>query len=259
VIPPELAEYAEGPAVYSVWPPGFTRVLNERYCLMLGPSPYFTEVQRPRLGSDVERSVAEIRGLIRDSGHRTPVWWIGASATPDDLARQLLELGFAPPHDRVDHLVALATRSPPAPGPPEIEVRRVDTLEDFRRASEVMWDAFDTAPERRQAQLDRLDESFRNEQEHGATATFLAMLEGRAVATGRAAFCERGGLLFGGSTLTEARGRGAYRALVRARWEEAERRGAAALVTQAAPSSEPILRRLGFEEVCRLQRLEDPL
>ena len=31
------------------------------------------------------------------------------------------------------------------------------------------------------------------------------------------------------------------------------------LVTQAAPSSEPILRRLGFEEVCRLRRLEDPV
>jgi len=258
VIPRELAEYAESPAVYSVWPPGFRRVLNDRYCLMLGPSPYFTEVQRPRLGRDVERSVAEVRGLVRASGHRTPMWWIGASATPGDLAEQLLELGFAQPHDRVDHLVALAIQSPPEPGPPEIEVRRVDTLEDFRMASEVMWEAFDTAPERRQAHIERLEESFRDEQEHGTTTTFLALLDGRAVATGRAAFCERGGLLFGGSTLPEARGRGAYRALVRARWDETVRRGAAALVTQAAPSSEPILRRLGFEEVCRLRRLEDP-
>jgi hypothetical protein len=34
--------------------------------------------------------------------------------------------------------------------------------------------------------------------------------------------------------------------------------GAPGLVMQAAPTSEPILRRLGFEEVCRLRRLEDP-
>jgi hypothetical protein len=258
VIPRELAEYAESPAVYSVWPPGFKRVLNDRYCLMLGPSPYFTEVQRPRLGEDVEATLAEIRALVLESGHRTPMWWIGESSTPDDLAELLLGLGFAEPQDRVNHLVALAVQVPPEPGPPEIEVRRVETLEDFARASEVMWDAFDTAPERRQAQVERLEESFRNEQEHGTTATFLALLDGRPVAMGRAAFCERGGLLFGGSTLSEARGRGAYRALVRARWDEAERRGTPVLVTQAAPSSEPILRRLGFEEVCRLRRLEDP-
>jgi hypothetical protein len=31
-----------------------------------------------------------------------------------------------------------------------------------------------------------------------------------------------------------------------------------ALVTQAVPASEPILRRLGFHEVTRLRRLEDP-
>jgi len=87
----------------------------------------------------------------------------------------------------------------------------------------------------------------------------VALLDGRAVGSGRAAYCERGGLLFGGSTLPDARGRGAYRALVRARWDEAVRRGVPALVTQAAPASEPILRRLGFEEVCTLRRLEDPL
>jgi len=104
-----------------------------------------------------------------------------------------------------------------------------------------------------------LEQSFRSEQAHGATATVVAFLGGRAVATGRAAYCERGGLLFGGSTLPDARGRGAYRALVRARWDEAVLRGVPALVTQAAPASEPILRRLGFEEVCTLRRLEDPL
>jgi hypothetical protein len=83
-------------------------------------------------------------------------------------------------------------------------------------------------------------------------------VDGRAVATGLPGYCNRGGFLFGGSTLCEARGRGAYRALVRARWDEAVSRGAPGLVTQTAPTSEPILRRLGFEEVCRLRRLEDP-
>jgi hypothetical protein len=45
---------------------------------------------------------------------------------------------------------------------------------------------------------------------------------------------------------------------VRARWDDAVARGTPALVTQANPeTSYPILRRLGFEEVCEITRLED--
>lgn len=223
---------------------------------MLGPNPYFAEVQRVRLRPDeVEATVAEIRARVRETRHRNPVWWLGASTTPPDLADRLRALGFGDPSDGVDTLGALAAEHAPDPGPPDVVVRRVDTLPDFAAALQVMWDAFDAPPERRWD----VEEAFRVKQESTTVVDFLALLDGRPVAAGRAAYCDRGGLLFGGSTLPEARGRGAYRALVRARWDEAVRRGVPALVTQAAPASEPILRRLGFEEVCRLRRLEDPL
>jgi len=253
-----VAEYAESPAVYNRWPPGFRRILTDHYCLVLGPSPYFSEVQLPRLGDALEELVAEIRAHVRESGHRDTIWWIGRAATPEDLPERLLTLGFREPPDRVLELVALAIERAPEFGPTDIEVGQVGSLDEFVAAAQVMWEAFDTAPERRESQAAAHEESFRAEQEHGSTATFLASLDGRVVAAGRAGYCERGGLLFGGATLPEARGRGAYRALVRARWDEAVRRGTPALVTQAAPTSEPILRRLGFEEVCRLRRLEDP-
>jgi hypothetical protein len=46
---------------------------------------------------------------------------------------------------------------------------------------------------------------------------------------------------------------------VRARWDEAVRRGTPALVVQANPATSlPILLRLGFVEVCTQRRLEDP-
>jgi hypothetical protein len=49
-----------------------------------------------------------------------------------------------------------------------------------------------------------------------------------------------------------------YRARVRARWDYAVDRGTPALVTQAMPlSSYPILRRLGFDEVCTIRQVED--
>jgi hypothetical protein len=53
------------------------------------------------------------------------------------------------------------------------------------------------------------------------------------------------------------RGRGIYRALVRARWDEAVRRGTPALVVQAGRMSKPILERLGFETVCEMHALVD--
>ena len=56
-------------------------------------------------------------------------------------------------------------------------------------------------------------------------------------------------VLSGGATRPEARGRGAYRALVRARWDEAVRRGHPQLVAQASAMSRPVLQRAGFRTV----------
>ena len=63
--------------------------------------------------------------------------------------------------------------------------------------------------------------------------------------------------LNGGAVLPEARGRGAYRGLVSARWDDAVARGTPALVTQAGRMSAPILERLGFREVARIKILVD--
>ena len=56
-----------------------------------------------------------------------------------------------------------------------------------------------------------------------------------------------------------ARGRGAYRALLRARWDEAVARGTPALITQGGSMSRPILERLGFEAVGHVHMLVDDL
>jgi predicted GNAT superfamily acetyltransferase len=69
---------------------------------------------------------------------------------------------------------------------------------------------------------------------------------------------DRGVFLIAGSTVPWARGRGLYRALVRARWDYAVERGTPALVTQSVPdTSYPILKKLGFVDVCDVQRVED--
>ena len=105
------------------------------------------------------------------------------------------------------------------------------------------------------ATVQQADEDFATEGSTGST--FLAFVEGRPVAAGYASYTPLGLLLFGGATLPAARGRGAYRALVAARAREAAARGTPVLVTHAGQMSRPILERLGFTSVARIDRLLD--
>ena len=85
---------------------------------------------------------------------------------------------------------------------------------------------------------------------------WLACIDGRPVAAAGAIAAPRGLFLSGAATHPEARGRGCYRALIRARWDEAVRRGTPALVVHAQETSRPILESVGFERVCTLYELE---
>jgi len=90
------------------------------------------------------------------------------------------------------------------------------------------------------------------QQERAAKAALAA-----GAAAGTAAPTEHGLLLYGGATLPHARGRGAYRAVLHARWVEAARNGTPALITQGGSMSRPILERLGFERVGEVHMLLD--
>jgi GNAT superfamily N-acetyltransferase len=88
---------------------------------------------------------------------------------------------------------------------------------------------------------------------------WLAVLDGTPVAFALAERSTAGLYLAGGATLPEARGRGCYRALVRARWDEAKKLGLPGLAVQAQlGSSAPILRRLGFVETATIHTLRSP-
>ena len=98
------------------------------------------------------------------------------------------------------------------------------------------------------------DEDFATEGSTGST--FLAFIEGRPVAAGYASYTPLGLLLFGGANL-RARGRSARRALVAVRAREAAARGTPVVVTHAGQMSRPIMERLGFTSVARIDRLLD--
>lgn len=255
----QLFSLAEDPIAHVPLGPGEVRISEPRYVVWLGPLIYpgLAVVQRLRMAKgDVEHTVDAVRALLAGRGVRSSTWEVGPSATPRGLPSLLLGLGMRP--DAEDPLLTgmVATRPPPAPQG-AIRVRRVSTAAEFRVALEIQAEAFGVGAAGAEEGLSHAEEHFQAEERSGHVATYLAFLEGEPVATGRATFTRGAVVLNGGSTVPRARGRGAYGALVRARWDEAARRGTPVLLTHARAASRPILGRLGFEEVAQIQVLTD--
>lgn len=250
-----LREYAEEPDRFGliVEDSSVSRFDDGRVCIVQGAT--WAAVSAVRVADDeVGALVAQVRELV--SSEKRCTWWLAPSSRPADLPERLLEHGFVAADVPMVH--ALALDRPPPPMPAGIEVREVKTFDDFFASREVQWDAFAVDSKRREQQRVHFRSEFEESIELGVPVGFLAMLDGRPAATGLAVPSERGAFLIAGSTAPWARRRGLYRALVRARWDYAVARGTPALVTQAVPgTSYPILKGLGFVEVCTVRRLDD--
>ncbi|HXJ65075.1 MAG TPA: hypothetical protein VNN79_15075 [Actinomycetota bacterium] len=260
--PPKLAgdvlSLAENSNLHHPLGPNDERLVDPRFVVYLGPGSFagFTVVQRLRLQpNDVEPTVAEVRAELDRRGRMERTWEVGCSATPDDLTERLIDLGMEP--DREPYAVGMILDRPPSPAPPGVEVRRVESLEDYRDSVRIAMDAFGMDEDDVAEVLDRAERDWAPLAGSTTVRQYLALVDGEPVATGRATVTDVGVLLNGGSTIERARGRGAYRALVAARWEDAVVAGKPVLVTQAGAMSRPILSRVGFREVCDIRILLD--
>ena len=243
---------AEYPNSFEPPAPGSERIETDRYTLCMGAGRDWNTVQRQRFAaSEVDEVVAEVRGLLRERGRTSTQWEIGSAAEPAGLADLLLGRGVR--WDSDPFAVALVLQAPPPAAPEGPEARAVATLEEYAKAVETQNLAFGMPPEQAAAHSDLLPARF-----HDPNRVMHAVwLDGRLVAAGSCALTPHGLLLYGGATHPDARGRGAYRALIAARWQTAAARGTPALLTQGGSMSRPILERLGFQAVGHVQMLID--
>jgi hypothetical protein len=257
--PNSLDEFVEAPAAFTPPAPDSTTVSNERFTLRGSTSGAWLAVQRIRLRDhEIDDAVEAARSFMRVTGSSVASWWLSEHSTPADLEERLLGRGLFIVED--DYLIdGMLLRTPPPLGAAGIDVRVVRNVEEFIGVTEVQYEAFDTPCDRRRDRATLADD-YELERACGEVlALYAAWLDGRIAGGGRAVFSPRGVLMAGGSTAPWARGRGVYRALVRARWDSAVARGTPALAVQAGAMSAPILRALGFEKVCSFRRLEDVL
>jgi hypothetical protein len=180
--------------------------------------------------TDVAAAVGASREIAREHGKNCVAWWLAPEYHP--LAPAFEALGVvnkdAPGLEAVATAMALASE-PVGERPEGVELRTVESFDDYRDAWRVVEAAFEYPAQSEEA----LRDLYAAYLEDTDDELFVAVIDGKLVATGAARRGKVGLNLFGGSVLEEARGRGLYRALTFARWDRAVALGKPALTVQA--------------------------
>jgi ribosomal protein S18 acetylase RimI-like enzyme len=190
--------------------------------------------------STASTAVREEAARARRAG-KTLEWKVYAHDQPEKLPAELEREGFVADEDETLVVLDLSSLPETGPSPEGIRIAEVTDSSTFRDALAVSEAAFGpSGPETLLEFRDRLSDP--------TARLFVTYLGYLPVAAGRLelppgrAFAG----LWGGGTVPEARHRGVYRALVRARAERARRAGYQYITVDARESSRPILERLGF-------------
>ncbi|HEY2310576.1 MAG TPA: GNAT family N-acetyltransferase [Gaiellaceae bacterium] len=209
----------------------------------------------------LEHLVDAMRRALRMEQRERAIWCVPEASAPDGLAQRLLALGMRPSDmpGREARDAQMACVEAPPPATTDLVVRPAETFDEFRAALLVGTDAFAMDDEARKSFEDSAERIWAFHSDPGSVETFVALADGVVVAFGGARYGRTAVYLAGGGTHPDHRGRGAYRALVRARWEAAAARGTPALTVGAGAMSRPILERLGFSIVGWADSLLDPL
>jgi GNAT superfamily N-acetyltransferase len=253
-VEPTVAELAEHTEVHLLPRYGFEIVDHDGLVYVAGQRDANVH---PYLVDDPPTAVAWAREEGRRRAHRTIEWWVGWRAKPHDLGERLIEQGLKRSDDPPTLVGMTCATAPPAE--PSIEVRRVETLDGYLAVMEVDWTAWNVPADELEERRERERAWFGPMLERGTVHHFAGFLHGAAVGIGRAIDMDGGVALWGGAVVPEARGKGVYRALVRARWDHAVARGTPLLVVQAGPMSRPVLEGLGFRPHGEIQLYCDRL
>jgi GNAT superfamily N-acetyltransferase len=200
---------------------------------------------------EVGQRVETVRAVVVEEGFSKAAWLVSEAARPEGLALKLQQFGMTPwnepmmePRFRQMALVAAPRRARGG-----VDARLVGTFEEFVAGQAVASGAFESTDQDRRAFEQHADELWRWQQRFPQFQTFVATIGGEIVGHASAIFGTNAVYLVGGSVREDMRGRGAYAALVRARWDAAEARGTPALTVAAGQMSSPVLEHLGFSTV----------
>ncbi len=175
-------------------------------------------------------------------------WTVGPSSRPADLAERLQRRGMVPFAHTVGMVIPTSASQPPVRPGVTVEAVTPENVMAWARASAGGWGMSEEWLEGYAA------DTRANMELLGDQITYvLARVDGEPAGAGIVQYVQEYGWLKGTAVRPEFRGRGAYQALVAWRLAAMQERGVQWAAIQATiGTSEPICRKLGFEEVCRI-------
>jgi GNAT superfamily N-acetyltransferase len=230
-----------------IWvPPNSTKVETDEYLLVRMPEWFAIPLELLRF--DPERPpevvVDEMLGKAREFGKPFVNCWVKLHNDPS------LDAVFVARGGELDETLdvlalELGQGLPDLGATGHLELRWALDVETMRDSLQVSADVFgDSMPPEEEI----AEETRRAVKDiEVGSGSVVAYLDGVPVGSGGLSLVNGVARLWGGAVREEARGRGAYRALLEARLRRAASRGAwMALVTGRVQTSGPILRRAGF-------------
>lgn len=199
--------------------------------------------------ADADRAIASILDHFR--GRDLPLqWMVTSSMRPSDLSERLAAHGMTHLFDAPGMAIDLATMADP-PLPEGLTIHRVRDRPMLEAWDRVGLTCFEVA-ERLHPEVIDLEESLGLDWSL-PSRRYLAMLDGKTVATSMVHYHAGVAGIYFVATLPEARGRGIGAAITVAPLKEARALGYRIGVLQASPMGLPVYKRLGFQEHARYQ------
>lgn len=233
--------------------PGLQEIRSQELILRISDrstSIFTNKVVRSDFRFDVDEKINKVIDLYK-SKQKSFAWWIGQNSKPDDLSLRLISKGFALEDTYIG--LALSVKNIPTIHSSEWLVKEALTEKEIREhvsVNEAVWGmdnaSVKAAVGERMAYLALPDRgggyivAYNHEQKPIGNGTFRISSNGQTM------------YLIGSAVLPQYRNRGVYHALLQYRFNKSIKAGCEYLTVQARKgTSEPILRRLGFEEYCK--------
>ncbi len=193
-----------------------------------------------------------IRGELekaRSAGYELE-WKLYGHDLPENLAQRLTAAGLSPGEREAFMVFSATPESLSRFGPGGGDVRRVTDEKGLQDIQLIVEEVHG------RSQAERVEQWRETLEQHPESMSlFAAYMDGEPAACGRIYYSQGSRMagLYGGQTRERFRKRGLFTGLVRARLQEALERGFLTISVDALPTSEPILRKRGFEIVTYTQ------
>ena len=199
--------------------------------------------------AQIDQAIQQQMQMARNAGYELE-WKLYGHDRPQSLGERLAAAGFQAGDREAFMALVASSEALQGFGPRSGDIRRVTNRQDLRDYQTVQEKVYGINCDAKIKQYGQMLADHPNN-----LSMYVAYVDGEPAACGRTYFHadSRFAGLYGGQTRAQFRKRGLFTQLVAVRIQEALNRGVINICVDALPTSEPILRKHGFESLTYTQ------